>query len=140
MGIWRQRLHEELSGQVQYEITGKMPGINEIVQAGKNPRARNAMKKRAENSAVAQMRAQGLREVTQFPVVVTFDWRAKNRRRDPDNIAGAGQKILLDALQVAGILPNDGWSQIARIEHNFEISGAQDAVTITITEHSPAID
>ena len=125
---------------MQYVITGKLPGLNEIIQAGKNPRARNAMKKRAENSAVAQMRAQGLQEVTVFPVVVRFDWRAKNRRRDPDNIAGAGQKILLDALQRAGVLPNDGWYQIAKIEHNFELHGALDDVTITIKKSSPDAD
>ena len=71
--------------------------------------------------------------VEALPVDVIFTWTCRNKRRDPDNIASAGQKILLDALQSAGVLPDDGWNQISRISHRFEI-GAQDCVEITLTE------
>ena len=87
------------------------------------------------------IKAQQARPGESLPVDVHFAWECKDRRRDPDNIASAGQKVLLDALQVAGVLPNDGWHEIASIEHNFKKSELKiDAVTITLTESSPDID
>ena len=124
-----------------YRIEGKLPGLNELVAASHNHYARAAMKRRYERAAVLQLQAQQARPVESLPVDVHFAWECKDRRRDPDNIASAGQKVLLDALQVAGVLPNDGWHEIASIEHNFKKSELKiDAVTITLTESSPDID
>ena len=121
------------SRRVTYRIEGKLPGLNELVRASSNHYARSAMKRRYGQAAVAQLRAQRAKPIEALPVDVVFTWTCKNKRRDPDNIASAGQKILLDALQSADVLPGDGWNQIRRISHRFEI-GAQDCVEITLTE------
>ena len=42
-------------------------------------------------------------------VAIRFDWYEGDRRRDPDNLAGGGRKIILDAAQAIGLLPHDGW-------------------------------
>lgn len=104
-----------------YTITGDVPSLNKMLTAARNPRVRNSLKKNIEESAVMQLLAQRAAPV-EVPVDVVFLWTIPNRRRDPDNIAGTGSKIYLDALQIAGVIPNDGWSEIASITHRFEIN------------------
>ena len=104
-----------------YTINGDVPSVNRMLTAAKNPRVRNSIKKNVEQSAAMQLLAQRAAPV-ECPVDVVFCWTVPNRRRDPDNIAGTGSKIYLDALQVAGVIPNDGWSEIASITHTFKHS------------------
>ena len=40
-----------------------------------------------------------------------FIWYEERMNRDPDNICSA-RKFILDAMQEAGVLENDGWKQI----------------------------
>jgi Holliday junction resolvase RusA-like endonuclease len=49
-------------------------------------------------------------------VRVRVVWNEPNRRRDPDNVQ-AGIKFILDGIVKAGILPNDGWKNVAAVEH-----------------------
>jgi hypothetical protein len=44
---------------------------------------------------------------------------AKGKRPDPGNILAGADKIIPDALQEAGLLENDGWSQVASISAVF---------------------
>lgn len=60
-----------------------------------------------------------------------FRWFEKNRQRDKDNIAFA-KKFILDALQTAKILVNDGWSQIRYFHDEFEVDKDNPRVEITI--------
>ena len=103
-----------------YLINGDGPSVNRMLTAAKNPRVRNSIKRNVEQSAAMQLLAQRAAPVD-CPDDVVFRWMIPNRRRDPDNIAGTGSKIYLDALQVAGVIPNDGWSEIASITHTFQI-------------------
>lgn len=43
-------------------------------------------------------------------VSIEFVWQEPTCKRDPDNLAAAGTKILLDAFVAEGILKGDGWS------------------------------
>ena len=63
----------------------------------------------------------------------TFTWYRKDRRSDPDNIAG-GIKFILDGLVKAGKLENDGWKQINSIVHKFEVDKENPRVEIEIKE------
>ena len=65
-------------------------------------------------------------------VTVELLWVEKNRRRDPDNIAGA-VKVVLDGIVAAGVLKNDGWKQIKSIVNNFEV-GITPGVWVIIEE------
>ena len=49
-----------------------------------------------------------------------YNWYEPNQMKDPGNIAGA-EKLVGDALQAAGIIPNDGWKQISGFNHRFFI-------------------
>jgi hypothetical protein len=50
------------------------------------------------------------------PVSLRFDWWEENKKRDPDNLAGGGRKIILDACCAIGLLPHDGWKLYAEDE------------------------
>jgi hypothetical protein len=42
----------------------------------------------------------------------SFQWFERSRRRNPDNFCAGGRKMILDGLVNAGVLENDGWTQI----------------------------
>lgn len=52
------------------------------------------------------------------PVSIDFKWTEPNQKRDPDNIIG-GQKVILDALVICGVIPNDTQQWIKGIRHTF---------------------
>ena len=74
--------------------------------------------------------ADGLK-VDTYPIVVTFDWYAKNKRKDPDNIA-FGKKFILDAMQESGLIENDGFKQIWGFSDNFHIDKDRPRVEVRI--------
>jgi hypothetical protein len=78
---------------------------------------------------VAAMR-QGIQSVERAKI--GFTWYEKDRRRDPDNISGAGKKPILDGLVRAGVLPNDGWSVIEGLSDLFSVDRSYPRVEVTI--------
>lgn len=61
-------------------------------------------------------------------------WYAKDKRKDPDNIAAGGTKVILDGLVDSGILKNDGWKEIQSISHTFKVDKANPRVEVEIFE------
>lgn len=47
-----------------------------------------------------------------------FTWIRSDKRTDPDNISHA-QKYLLDGFRVAGLIPNDTWKFVSKLNHAF---------------------
>lgn len=76
----------------------------------------------------------GLR-IDSVPVKLVFHWYAKNRRKDPDNIAFA-KKFILDGMTEAGLIPNDGWREIAGFEDKFYIDKNNPRVEIEVLDES----
>lgn len=62
-----------------------------------------------------------------------FTWYRENRRTDPDNIAFS-KKFIMDGLQEAGIIDNDGWKQVASFQDVFKVDKDNPRVEIEITE------
>jgi len=63
--------------------------------------------------------------------VFKFTWYRKNRRTDPDNIAFS-KKVILDGLQEAGIIENDGWKHIAGFHDYFKVDKDNPRVEVEI--------
>lgn len=117
-------------------IPGQLPGMNEMIDAsrrifyssGGSSSAYSKMKK-VETSRIALLiKSSGIKKAKAIYLDIT--WVETNKRRDPDNIA-AGVKFILDALQEAEIIKNDGWKQIVGWRNNF-IVGTKAGVIITI--------
>ena len=103
-------------------ISGELPGLNKVIGANRaNKHVGAKLKRETEEMLLIALRAQGCAFVEDGPLIWTFIWQCKNRRRDPDNIASA-TKFIFDALQSGAFLANDGWRQVAEIHHYFEVN------------------
>lgn len=88
----------------KYEIKLKLPSLNEyIASINKNRYKGNSLKKDTQNDILWFLTPKV--KIT-VPVDIIFIWHEKDKRRDKDNVCFA-KKFILDALQIAGILPND---------------------------------
>lgn len=99
-----------------FQIPGRLPGMNEIVNAARYNRFAGAKQKRDETERCAMWALQ----LTPFKDAVRLfiRWIEPNLRRDVDNIQG-GVKFVLDGLVHAGKLPNDSRKWVKGIAHEF---------------------
>lgn len=124
----------EFGHHAELWIPGRLPGLNDLVAAAKVRRrgfsAYAVMKEKAGRLAYyAALGAPRFRRVR-----IDFTWFEPDRRRDPDNVTGAGRKILLDSLVKGGMLPNDGWGAIESWTDRWEVNRAKPGVLLSITE------
>lgn len=114
---------------MKFVIPGELPDLNQIIKASKaHWAAYNNMKR--EYTALVKLSAGRLPKIDKKADII-IRWFAKNKRKDPDNIA-AGVKFLLDGLVEAGKLKNDGWNQVNSISHLFEVDKENPRVEVTI--------
>lgn len=117
-------------------VGGPMPGLNEVIAAAKGSGGRGAgysRLKRSWTEAVwAHAKAAKLKPMS-GRVMFSFEWRERNMRRDPDNIAAAGRKLIFDGLVTAGVLPGDGWGVVAGWEDRFVVTNFDLGVRVTMT-------
>ena len=67
-------------------------------------------------------------------VQIAWEWRERNRMRDPDNFTGINKKFILDTLVEVGILPDDGWDEIAGWTDRWHVDASNPGVLVTLTE------
>jgi len=107
-------------------VRGPLPGLNELIAAAKGAGGRGAiyakLKAKWTNDIALQIRAARVRPVDR--AYLRFIWHEKSQKRDPDNIAAGGRKLILDSLVVAKVLADDGWGNVA---------GWNDAWTVSAT-------
>ncbi len=116
-------------------ISGPMPGLNELIEAAKGARGtgrRYATLKAAWTDKVTWC-AKAARLPRMRRAQFAFLWLEENRRRNCDNIAAGGRKMIFDGLVKAGVLANDGWSEIAGWTDTFEV-GEFAGVEVTMEE------
>lgn len=114
-------------------IPGRLPGMNEIVAAAKSHPKQYSGMKRKHTQDVAIL-ARSLPHMERVDVQIT--WICENKRRDQDNISGGGTKFVLDGLQAAGVIDNDGWKQINSITHKFAVDKNNPRIEVELTEIS----
>lgn len=85
---------------------GSLPGLNEIINAGRANRFKAASQKKAEQEKIRLQwsKARGIHFDGHVNINVKFF--EKDSRRDDDNVF-AGLKFLLDAMQEIGIIVKD---------------------------------
>ena len=119
-------------------IPGKLPSLNELIGAAKGFGGAGygyaKLKRQWTDACALRIRAAGVPKGF-VRVNLAFRWVEPNRKRDLDNIAAGGRKLITDSLVHAGVLPNDGWAQIAGFSDSFEV-GPKPGVEVTITEVS----
>jgi Holliday junction resolvase RusA-like endonuclease len=106
----------------------QLPGLNEIIDAAKSHWSVYREMKRTYEQAVAW----SAKQIQPFGrAYLDITWYEPNRKRDLDNIA-AGKKFLLDGLQTAGKIENDGWKQIAGFSDTFAVDKRNPRVEVEI--------
>lgn len=117
-----------------FTIPGRLEGMNSLVLANRTNRFMGAKVKRSNTDLCAwSIRAAKLKPVERYPVMIYIHWTEQNARRDPDNVASA-KKFILDGLQEAGVLVNDGPKQIRSFVDTFSVDSHSPGVTVTIYE------
>ena len=118
-------------------IDGPLPGLNEIIGAstrstinGKRLHSKYTdMKTEWGRRVHAHALEQNLRPVMRARFVLT--WYEVHDRRDFDNVA-VGTKFVLDGLQDAGVLANDGRKIVRGLDHRIVIDKARPGVRVEI--------
>jgi len=113
-------------------IPGKLPGLNEYIDASRRNRYLAAeMKKAAERKIMWAIKAQlhGVRFTG--PVIMRYTWYEPDRKRDKDNIAFA-RKFVQDSLVSAGVLKNDGWKEIENFTDAFAVDKENPRVEVLL--------
>ena len=103
--------------------TNGLMTLNQYTNANRSNRFSGAKKKKEATQICALHTKKAMREgftLNKLPADLQFNWYAKDRRSDPDNISFA-QKFILDGMQDAGAIPGDGWKEVNSLEHNFFI-------------------
>jgi hypothetical protein len=99
-------------------VPGPLPGLNELIAAAKGSGGRGMgyakLKRQWTDTVFALARCARIHKPGPFErsVLLTFDWVEQDKRRDPDNVAAGGRKLILDGLVKAGVLSGDGWKHV----------------------------
>lgn len=118
------------AGRVQaFWVPGRLPGANECLWKHRHTMQRK--KQTVEELVAVAIRRANIRPVQRAKL--RFYWYEPNQRRDMDNVI-FGQKFILDGLVKCGILPNDGWKQIASLTHSVGLDKAYPGVTVSLEE------
>ena len=94
--------------QMKLTYEGKLPSLNELIKAGRTNRYVGAKVKKELTQDLAWIfKAQSKGKKYSEKVIISIHCYEGNLRRDDDNVLSGACKVILDALQVAGIIPND---------------------------------
>lgn len=112
------------------KIPGRLPGLNEIIDAAKSHFGEYASMKETYTNMVGWL-AKKLPKYQRVNITIT--WYEPNEKRDPDNIM-AGAKFILDGLVKAGTIPNDTRRYIKSITHIPELDRKNPRVEVEIVD------
>ena len=121
--------------KVEFTIPGELPALNEIINMAKQKWSYKDLKKAETDRVAWELTSQGAKRHQQFtkPIAVTITWYCPNKRKDKDNVM-AGCKFIFDAMQVVGLIKNDGWNQVAGIVPRFEVDPENPRIEVIIEE------
>ena len=118
---------------MKFTIPGEFTDLNTYSTAERSHRLVAAKIKRSETDRVVdECIIQKVHKALSQPLVWRFRWYCKNKRKDPDGIS-FGAKFILDGLQKAGVIDNDGWKQVSAIHHTFHVDVDNPRVHISAT-------
>lgn len=113
-------------------IPARMPGLNELIEGAATNRFKYRTIKQRWGATVRLLaRAQGFQPIT-TPVHFEYEFGEPTKRRDPSNVVSGAMKVLEDALQEAGLLPNDNWEWVLSFTATWKVS-KEPYVKVTVT-------
>ena len=122
-----------MDDQLKYVIQGRLSGANEAINSARSNKYAGAQMKASETKRTALAAILGQVPVLKRPITIHFHWIEPNTRRDLDNIR-FGAKYILDGLQEANRLPDDGWDWVRGMSDTFSVDKNNPRVEVTIME------
>ena len=120
---------------MKFTIPGRLPGLNEYIDAERVNKYKAAqLKREAETLVILSARRSLHGWKAKGPVMMYYFWVEKDRRRDKDNISGYGRKVIQDALVRAGYLKGDGWAHIAGFADDFSVDKKKPRIEVVLEE------
>lgn len=122
-----------------FYIYQKLPNLNEFRQEiARSPYKGGQLKNEVEDSiitAIMYAKRQGtLKEIENYPIQINCIWNSVNKRIDIDN-RRSSIKFILDAMQKAGIIPNDSQKYVCGLFDEFTVDKEKgDYVKVEIIE------
>ena len=113
------------------EYGGEFQTLNDVIDQTKKHWSGYSKWKKKFTNRVKVIAEQANR--THNCVCIHFTWYRKDRRCDPDNVSSA-QKYCIDGLVKGGLLKDDRWANVRRIEHDFQIDTDTPRIIVVITE------
>lgn len=118
---------------MKFVIPGTFTDLNTYSNAERRNRFLASKIKKDETERVAiEAQLNKLPAALNQPLMFHFVWHCDNKRKDPDNISFA-KKFILDGLQDAGVITNDGWGQIAGFSDTFILDKDNPRVELIIS-------
>lgn len=117
-----------------FEIHGKLPSLNEVINANRTNRYAGAKLKRNIEILISAAISAAIKNGSLRPIeqscIICIQWYEATRRRDADNIQSS-QKFILDALVKCGILKNDSRKYVTQIYHEI-VDGNENKIVVTL--------
>lgn len=114
-------------------IDGELTDLNNFINSQRANRFGGAALKKKNTQKCASYFAPIKAKKLKFPLTIHFYWYAPNKRKDPDNLAFA-KKFILDGMQEAGLIKNDGWNEIKGFIDTFEIDKENPRIEVELEE------
>lgn len=130
--------HETMIAHQTFIISSELTDLNTYIHANRSSRFLGAKIKKENTELVAwEAKSQKLSPIT-VPCSFVFNWYCRNKKKDKDNISFA-KKFILDGLQEAGIIKNDGWNDVINFTDYFylisEIGGTITKPCVIVSIH-----
>lgn len=117
----------------EFEIPGRLSGLNEYTRACRANRYKGAAMKRTNQDIAALSIRTARMKPYDGPVRISITWVEPNMRRDPDNIRFAA-KFVLDALVETGVIPNDTQRYVRSISDRFMVNPKEPRIIVEMEE------
>lgn len=115
-------------------VWGRLPGLNEIINADRSHWSVGAKLKRESLEAVMwYIVAAGLKRIDK-PVIIHYRFYEENRLRDVGNIIAGADKVIEDALVKCKILHNDGQSWVRQIDPWVDLDKKNPRIEVELEE------
>jgi len=118
--------------EIKLVIPGELPTMNEIIDKSKTHWGKYKKMKDKWMELITYMCQR--QEIPFFHAVrLNITYYRKNMMYDPDNLS-AGKKFILDGLQQAGCIENDGWKEIKGFSESWEVDKENPRTEVIIEE------
>ena len=122
------------------KIPGRLPGLNEYINANRTHAQKGASFKKKHQEAVMWYILRDLgRKPIERPVFLKFTWYEQDKRRDLDNVSSYGRKIIQDALVKSGKLYDYGWGYVVGYSDKFKVDKDNPRIEVQIIEQEGSV-